>query len=237
MSFKKLPIEFIAPNKDIFETAFKPFPAKEKMPDWLKDLPRYINKTEEVLSKGFIPSTIKNSVPVLDSIEAGYLIPVPCDVWMDNRGENNLTFQWANDQLAVVSQQVKETHNKLPVPYGYYSYAFKWLNPWIVKTPPGWSCYFTHPTYHTDLPFQTMPQVVDTDRYPTPVNLSFFIKKGFDGLIPMGTPMVQIIPFKRDPFVASFSHDDGKYKNLWSKAKSVFFNRYARFFHSPKSYT
>jgi hypothetical protein len=237
MSLKNLHIEFIAPNKDLLEIIPKPFPSKEKTPNWLKDMPRYLNKTEEVLSKGFIPSTIKNSIPVLDSIHAGYLIPVPCDVWMDNRGENNLTFQWANDQLAVVSQHVKETHTNLPAPYGYYSYAFKWLNPWIVKTPPGWSCYFTHPAYHSDLPFLSMTQIVDTDKYPTPVNLSFFIKKGFDGLIPMGTPMIQIIPFKRESFVASFSHDDGKYKNLWTKARSVFFNRYSRFFHSPKSYT
>lgn len=229
-----LEIEFIALNKDLLSALTPPHPAIS--PDWLLGLPNFLNKEAEVLEKGFIPSTIKKSQPVLDVIKSGYHIPLPCDVWVDNYGENSISFQWSLDTIHLVSQNNPDTFKGLPIPLGYYSHSFKWLNPWIVKTPPGYSSLFIHPSFHSNLPFLTMPSIVDTDSYPIPVNFSFFLRQGFDGLIPQGTPMVQVIPFKRDSFKSTISHDDGKYKNLWNKAKTVFFDRYKRFFHSPKTF-
>ena len=229
-----LEIEFIALTKDLVNCLPKPFPAK--VPDWLHTLSRYTNKEPEVLEKGFIPSTIKNSQPVLDSMTAGYHIPLPCDVWVDNYGENSISFQWSLDTIHLVSQNNPDSVKGMPIPNGYYSHNFKWLNPWIVRTPPGYSCIFQHPAYHLDLPFLCSPVIVDTDEYPTAVNLSFFLKHGFNGLISNGTPMIQVIPFKRIPMKSSISHDDGKYKSLWNKSKTAFFDRYKRFFHKPKTF-
>ena len=48
-----------------------------------------------------------------------------------------------------------------------------------------------------DLPFQTLSAVVDTDKHNVPTHFPFFMKHGFEGKIPLGTPIVQIIPFKR----------------------------------------
>jgi hypothetical protein len=55
-----------------------------------------------------------------------------------------------------------------------------------------------HPVNRYDLPFITLTGVVDSDIAMSPGNLPFFIKKDFEGIIPKGTPIVQIFPFKRD---------------------------------------
>jgi hypothetical protein len=38
---------------------------------------------------------------------------------------------------------------------------------------------------------------MDADKYSTSGNLPFFMKEGFTGMIPAGTPIAQLIPIKR----------------------------------------
>jgi hypothetical protein len=49
-----------------------------------------------------------------------------------------------------------------------------------------------------DLPFYTMSGIVDSDNWGLPVFIGFFLKRNFQGVIPKGTPIMQIVPFKRD---------------------------------------
>jgi hypothetical protein len=71
---------------------------------------------------------------------------------------------------------------------------------WIPKVEDGYSCLILSPINRTELPFYTASAIVDSDKmnYSHGGNLPFYIKKGFTGLIPAGTPMYQIIPFKRE---------------------------------------
>jgi hypothetical protein len=126
--------------------------------------------------------------------------------------------------------------NLHPIPKGFYPKSYKFINPRIVKNPPGWSCLFTHPLHYDDLPYKCIPAIVDTDKHPIPVNFLFFLNKTFSGLIQKGTPMIQVIPFKRQDFKSEFSFDNGFFKKQWEKAHQVFFDRYRRFFRSPKKY-
>lgn len=50
--------------------------------------------------------------------------------------------------------------------------------------------------------YQAVPAIVDTDRVPNhnPINLMLFEPK--DTIIKMGDPLVQVIPFKREPVAA-----------------------------------
>jgi len=76
----------------------------------------------------------------------------------------------------------------------------KWLFDWKIETPPGYSCLYTHPINRHDLPFRTFSGVVDTDTFPDAVHFPFSILN-FEGdrkIIPMGTPICQVFPFKRD---------------------------------------
>jgi hypothetical protein len=83
-----------------------------------------------------------------------------------------------------------------------------------------------------DLPFQTLSAIVDTDKHDVPTHFPFFMKHGFEGKIPVGTPIVQIIPFKRQEWksvtddydkdsAAMFKEtilvEDNYKKNTWEK--------------------
>jgi hypothetical protein len=231
----KVPITFIANTKNFLDVAPKPVPASRVVPNWFKNTPPYINDKKGIDPNNDPNSTIKKCMPVVDAMNAGYHIVLPCDVWVYNEGENRLKFQWSWDDITVVSVQAKQNHALYPTPDNCYNQAFKWVNHWITKTPKGWSCLFTHPMHHDDLPFRCLPALVDTDKFPEPVNFPFFLKKDFSGLIPKGTPIIQILPFKRDRFVSMYTFDkDNFFKKLWSKAHTEYFDRYLKHFRSPK---
>jgi hypothetical protein len=174
-------------------------------------------------------------MPVFDMMTAGYHITLPCDVWVKNDG-NNINFKPASDDLHLVSGQRKDQYENYPIANEYYDVVFKWTNNWIVNTPKGWSCLFVHPYHYEDLPFKTLSGMVDTDKYPASVNFPFLFRKDFQGLIPKGTPIVQIIPFKREKMIHEYSYDTGFFKRLWNKAHTEFFNRYGKNFREKKVY-
>ena len=118
-----------------------------------------------------------------------------------------------------------------------FSYP-KWNNTWGITTPPGYSCLFISPL-HRETPIIALPGIVDTDTYSAPVNFPFVLRDPkMDGLIPAGTPIIQVIPFKRD----SWSMEIGKEEDLVVQAKttnklrSVFFDSYKRQFRQQKDY-
>jgi hypothetical protein len=64
----------------------------------------------------------------------------------------------------------------------------------------------TSPLNRLDLPFRSLTAVIDADVFyhilPDPMqgggNYPFYLNRGFEGIIPIGTPMCQYIPFKRE---------------------------------------
>jgi hypothetical protein len=51
---------------------------------------------------------------------------------------------------------------------------------------------------HRDLDTLAIPGIIDTDKFVSEGHMSFLIKKGFKGVIKQGTPLIQILPYKRD---------------------------------------
>jgi hypothetical protein len=48
------------------------------------------------------------------------------------------------------------------------------------------------------LPFLTTSGIIDNDKVHFPGSMPFFVREGFTGVIPAGTPFVQMLPFKRE---------------------------------------
>jgi len=228
-------VKFIAESKDYYDTYPRPTPAYNSRPNWYEKMPSYINGKKEVDENGDPTSTMKKCMPLFDMMTAGYHITLPCDIWVKNDGVN-VIFKPSSDDLNLVSGHPKEQYQHYPIDNSYYDFVFKWFNNWIVNTEKGWSCLFVHPYHYDDLPFHTFSGMVDTDKHPTPVNFPFIFKKDFTGLIPKGTPIVQIIPFKREKFVHEYNYDQGFFKKLWDKAHTEFFNRYGKNFRTKKVY-
>ena len=216
----------------------KPIPAVSQLPSWYKAMPRFVNKDKKFKLSNSLETnaTIKWCNPFLDSLTAGYLITLENDVQVSKEGGNAL-FVWKAGGDGFISTHSKQQVTEEMVPDGFDSQPYKFLNNWSVKTPAGYSALFTHPLNRTDLPFYTLSGVVDTDDYNQPVNFPFFIRENFEGIIPAGTPIAQVIPIKRESWTHEISEfsEDFVVKSS-AKFNSTIYRAYKNLFWKRKDY-
>jgi len=194
--FKKPSIKRIAFKSDKTHLdLMRPMPTSKIVPPWYRKMQGVIEGTP----------TVKKCVPVLDALTAGYIIPLPSDVAWSEEAQEFVTY----GKLTINSNHHPDQTAAWPIPEEYDSQPHKWINSWHVKTPPGYSTLFVHPLDRLDLPFYSFSGIVDTDLHPLVVNFPFVFRKGFRGVIPAGTPMIQAIPFKRDDWEADY-YDQGE---------------------------
>lgn len=187
----------------------EPDSAINNIPEWFKKTkPIKFLKTSSI--KDF---TIKKCIPVLDAFTSGYYLKTKVDInySVDEKyRKSEFSFKLKNvNQPKLITMHPLEQIDQFPLDGEYYDYAYKWSNPFVIKTPPGYSCLFTQP-FNQTLPFYTLSGVVDTDTYPIAVQFPFLMRKGFSGKINAGTPVVQIIPFKRDDWEMSLTKSPDK---------------------------
>ena len=183
-----------------------PVPASLGLPDWLKAMPTKafssINLREE--------ETVKRCPPVVDAMTTGFLLPLICDLRVENGA-----ITWDHDLPAGGPLDYPRS------PIGFHDagqvtgtplfdtdrFVIKFHNLWTVEAPEGYAVYFTHPANRFDLPFTTLSGLVDCDSY-TDTWIHFpahWHDMGFTGTLPKGTPIAQCIPVKRDNWVAETS--------------------------------
>jgi hypothetical protein len=66
--------------------------------------------------------------------------------------------------------------------------------------------------------------------------LPFYIKKNFEGLIPVGTPMFQILPIKRDSWKTTSEKYSVEIPKRLSKQRKVFWEFYKKNMWQKKYY-
>ena len=169
---------------------------KSKIPQWYKDQDMWNN--QKPLENSYnISKSFKTCMPFLDAMISGYTIELWTDILV--RQENNFpVFTWASGPDPV-GLRGTEINKNLPIPNGFNLNQFAWQFPYTIKVPLGYSCLITHPLNRHDLPFIGLSAIVDNEVATLgPGNYPFFIKEGFEGIIPAGTPIMQIIAFKRE---------------------------------------
>ncbi len=211
----------------------QPQPASKFIPDWYKNMESYIGGEKKPNGSGLSQVTIKKCMPVFDAITAGYIITLPADVYVSIKDEKQY-FEWSS--LGLVSfhpiEQAPEHPSRKPHAYP------KWNNPWAIKTPKGYSTLFTQPM-HRESVFTILPGIVDTDTYTAPVNFPMVINDpNFEGLIPQGTPIAQVIPFKREGWQMEIGSIEElkEQHSITQKLQTKFFDRYKQMFWSRKEY-
>ena len=213
---------------------FPPKPAVKEVPEWYKNTEEYLrNQGKKITNDGNTPHTIKKCMPVFDAITAGYILYTQVDVQVtqqDGLPYYNWSSQGAISFHPIEQAPLHPARNEAPYP--------KWNNPYAIKTPPGYSVLFTKPMHRQSV-FTILDGVVDTDTYKSPVNFPFVLNDvKWEGIIPAGTPMAQVIPFKRE----SWEHKIGSDKEVieqnmvTAKLKTLFFNSYKRQFWNRKEY-
>jgi hypothetical protein len=210
---------------------YAPKPAIHFIPNWYKEMEASFPKKRgpETLL------TIKKCIPVLDAITAGYIIVSPCDIYVTFENEA------PKYTPAPAHPNIIEFH---PMKQGYKhpnanGFPFpKWVNPWGIKTPKGYSCLFIPPMHNENEHFEILEGIVDTDSYFATINFPFVLKNPKqEFLIPAGTPIAQVIPFKRDAWKSKFSENVGEPRRLARYVDTQFFDRYKRLFWNRKSYS
>jgi hypothetical protein len=231
----KKKIEFIAKNKHVLEVREAPKPASEFIPQWWKDMPVHSHGNKPQLTPK--PNyTAKRCFPLLDSMTAGYIFTLWADLLVSKDSQGTKIVQWNTVEPVCEAWDLAQSVN-YEVPDGFSKTVFKYLHGWRIKTPKGYSSFITHPISYPNLPIRTLTGIVDTDALETYANSPFVIHKDFEGIIEKGTPMFQVIPFKRDSWVSSVAAgtDDERFfasERLHSRIVSS----YGRYLRSDKKY-
>lgn len=170
-------------------------------------------------------STIKSCPAIADSLSMGYILSLPLDIEIDATDDKFLQWrvpQFLSDAVSIfndnhngekdfASAHAIEQLEKLQVPEGYHPVPFKINTYFGIKTDPGYSIWVTHPMYNWDLPFTVLDGIIDSDKITARFPYPLLVKKGFYGIIPKNTPLIQVIPFKRENYEShtiDFDKDD-----------------------------
>lgn len=175
-------------------------PAKKFVPDWYKKIPKNKLGVDYDMERGFTPS-VKLCVPFLDAMTIGYMITLPSDIYIKNN-DGKPYLVGMNGIKEIPSWRSELSHEKI-VPKGCYPYEYTWNYSLAWTAPKGYSVLATHPFNRHDLPFTTLTGIVDGGLVmQSNGNFPFFIKEGFEGLIPQGTPIIQLLPFRQEKWIS-----------------------------------
>lgn len=169
---------------------------KNFIPDWYKKIKSITLNNLEFDNENYCMRSAKLCIPIFDSLTNGYTVTSWQDIHVEKVKEDEV-FRW-NGFPKIIETRNVGYNGSIPIPAGHSKNHYIWKHPYAIKLPKGYSILITHPLNRYDLPFTTMSGIVDADGIMTSGNIPFFIKKDFEGVIPQGTPLYQIIPFKRE---------------------------------------
>lgn len=161
------------------------------LPKWYREASRYFEGTKT--------STFKNCMAFFDAMSAGYVLTTPCDIKVLQKEGKPIIEIDSKFQTFITPRGPMDQFKS---PEGYHLEHFAFLMQWGISTPKGYSSLCISPLNRFDLPFIVTNGIIDTDNLPTPGNVPFFIREGYEGTIPAGTPYLQVIPFKREEWNA-----------------------------------
>jgi hypothetical protein len=231
--FMSKKITFNAVNSLADLTVSIPKPAKTYIPNWYKEVKTFKDGKKDYSN---IQLTFKACMPFFDSLSLGYIQETWQEINIGSKGEA-FTFNFPTDPKIM---SFRDSVPDFEIPDQYYPYVFTWHSPSVSQLPKGYSALITHPLNRFDLPFLTLSGVMDCDTYNHSLedsNLPFLLKKGFDGVIPIGTPMYQIIPFKREDWSSSKNeYDANKQIQHEQKIRRYFYGGYKKLHWKRKSF-
>jgi hypothetical protein len=221
---------------------FAPKPATSFVPDWYKTMESYLGNEKKPDGDGGTTGTIKRCMPVFDVITHGYIITTYVDIWVSQKGQLDADgemktlpwYEWPSfgpiQFHPIVQAPTHPAKNGAPYP--------KLINPWGIKTPPGYSTMFMAPVHRENL-FTILPGVVDTDTYTAPVNFPMVLTDvKFEGLVPAGTPIAQIVPFQRESWTMELGQQEAliEQSTISTKLRTRFFDSYKTQYRQVKEY-
>jgi len=216
----------------------RPTPAILGLPEWFKTMPA--SAFSAVLQSDQL--TVKKCPPFIDAMTYGFLIPLVCDVRVEDG-----TFSWEFDvpsgAIASYTRSPLDFHDNSQVTgtplFENDRFIVKFNNFWTIESPPGCSLLITHPVNRYELPFTTLTGMVDADLYcDNFINFpARWIDPNFNGVLKKGTPVAQCLPLRRGIWNARYETIGGEgISRLQETAAAVTSEHgvYRRQFRAPK---
>ena len=204
-------IEFFTKYEQLKET-LPPIPASKFWPQWFKNQSTGNFNTET--RQGI--NTVKSCPAILDVLNMGYVIPLWSDFKLI-RTEDNVGWISPNRDMFPITIHPEEQIDAYPFSHNTFKGTVKLINPWQIRTAPGYSCMFVSPFYHTHENVEVLVGSIDTDVYHE-AHVNTFITAEINQEINLnyGMPLVQVIPYKREEF--KMEAKVGDYRSAISKA-------------------
>lgn len=234
-------IYFISAFPRMVETFPEPEPSSKNTPQWFRNMPSYAGN-DPTPENGVQKITVKKCPAILDVISSGYVLKCPYDLYIDTT-EGNLKFDIPAQYASIKTTTLMGSHNReqfslMPMDDSYVKDLLRLHLVWMVKTDPGYSTSFMSIPY-SDSPVVAIPGIVDSDKFYVDGLFSFYVKKNYKGFIKKGTPLVQVVPFKRINYKSNIVKDQkelDKVNKQRSLIRSVFNSAYRKLHWSKKIY-
>jgi len=231
-------IKFYAWESNQNNALLPPKPAVSALPEWYKTKKplQDADKKFRFAPDGSKNTTVKWCNPFGDALGAGYFIFLENDLQVNNdNGVQSLS--WLRGGKDYVGQHSLGQISDQLIPKNYSEQPWKFTNYWGIETPTGYSTLFVHPLNRPELPFIVLSGVVDTDSYRKPVHFPFLLRKDFEGIIESGTPIAQVIPFKRESWESEIvDYDPKKVVEIGSPSNRKIFRVYKNLHWKRKEY-
>ena len=218
-------IDFTTFNEETLRN-FKPVLAKSVMPSWWKKMKIFQS------IRGRRIQTIRACPAMHDWTKSGWYLLANRDMEILCGSERDLTSTKFATKDPSGKKYESPTHPSDQFDnafdyiedgeFGQVKDAFKMRNPWNIQTPKGYSTYYMDPFLFQNKYFACWQGIIDTDEFNVNQDNSqiiFYPKVNHSFTIPKGTPLCQIIPFKREEWVATYQLKDNK---IWHENRSMY---------------
>ena len=161
--------------------------------------------------------TVRACPGITDYMSMGFVIPAWCDI----------TIEPTPDGKHIITRYSDEQYNDAFHPDGQLGKfmegkfkvrgAVKLDNPWFTWNKPGWSTLYL-PMYYHERNWEAVPGLMDHDLGAPQSPINIMLKEIKKTEIKMGEPIVQAIPFKREPMVARTMELD---ESAWKRQLAI----------------
>jgi len=191
-------IKFFTQHEQLKET-LPPVPASKFWPQWFKD--QSTSFSDGTANREGI-NTVKSCPAMLHVLNMGYIILLWTDFKLMRTPDNNeIQGLSPNPQMFPITTHPEEQIDAYPFGPDTFKGTVKLINPWQVRTAPGYSCMFVSPYYHKHNNLEVLVGSVDTDRYhEAHVNTFLTSATNEEVKLDYGMPLMQVIPYKREEF-------------------------------------
>lgn len=185
-------------------------PALDFFPPWFKNMPKFTGHGEpRIEDKG----TFKHCPGFTDFYQNAFVVPMWTDLEIEINGSGPNDFRFIAS-MPDARFEVHPEHQFLKyVPEAPYDIIFKFLCPWHVRTPPGYSMLQLPMFYNFDSNFEVLPGVIWTDIHHV-INQQVGCKHKGRISFKRGTPLAMYVPYKRDSYKMDIKEYTDEYRKI-----------------------